>query len=823
MKRTLVSILIIAQTGFFTMGFSVASATQSVDKVNITSVSRGFVTNQVVVELASPLETRDAAQKNIFSQVVSGVRPVPLGITKSSHIRKHRGFRYTLTIADGTDPRTVARKLLVKPGVVSATPNFIYHVAQTSNDPSFQLKDDLYNTGANSGRSSETKDADLDAELAWKTTRGSGAVVAVVDTGVQMDHPDLQDNIWTNTGETASNSIDDDANTFVDDVHGWDFVDSDNDPNPSGVGVDKSHGTHVAGIIAAELGNDVGIAGVAPEAKIMPVRAFASNGSATTDNVLNAIDYAVQNGADVVNMSFTTDPTFCVNGTDGEGHAFGPTDCFDASFNTTLQDAYNANVVLVAAAGNDNVNISTYPISPVSNDCGGTNCVIGVAAVSNSDVRASYSNYSSSSSNKYVDVSAPGGELSAGTCGAGTSRCIYSTVFSSTYEYELGTSMAAPQVAGVAALVRATNDSMTAANVISTIRNYSDPNLSGSIGAGRVNAAHAVNASIMTRFDGGGGGANRYDVAVQTSTLTFPVDGSATTVAIASGTSFADGLAGSGMARFKNGPLLLTNKAGLTSGTLTEIQRVLGNTTKQIYILGGTAAVSSNIETQLDDVGYTNHTRVIGGGTDRVDTALGIANISNPGTVTEAIMVNKDNFPDGVSASAVTAKRNIPLLVNASNGLDSRNATWLTTHHVARVYVVGGTSVISTTIENQLHALSISTTRLANTDRYGTSAEVAKCFFSTTSSSVCNGVTSGRLQPKQVGFAVGTNFPDALSGGPYMGFYGGPMLLVQSTAVPTFIQNYNTLVKGSARDGFIFGGTSAINNTVSSTLASELK
>ncbi len=510
---------------------------------------------------------------------------------------------------------------------------------------------------------------------------------------------------------------------------------------------------------------------------------------------------------------------------------------YDTTFDSHILSAYNSNVVLVAAAGNANsncvghtsaVDISTLRTSPASNDCGssgitpntctsgGANYVLGVAATTNADAKASYSYYSSQAN--YVDVGAPGG------AGGANSQAIYSTYTTSTYQYLNGTSMASPQVAGVAALAHANNGSLTAANIISAIRTNSDNIGVSNIGAGRLNAAHTVNSSIMTRFDGGGGGGvTRYDVAVQTSKLTFPQDATATTVTIASGTSFADGLAGSGLARFKNGPLLLTDKSGLASGTLTEIQRVLGNASKQIYILGGTAAISSNIETQLNGIGYTNHTRVVGGGVDRVDTAIGVANISNAGNVSEAILVNKDNFPDGVSASAVTAKRNIPLLVNAAAGLDSRNSTWLDTHNVSRVYLVGGTSVLSSAIQTQIQNLGISVTRLANTDRYGTSAEVAKCFFSTTTSSVCNGVTSGRATPKQVGYAVGTNFPDALSGGPYMGFYSGPMLLVQSTAVPSYIATYNALVKGTDRDGFIFGGTSAINNSVSSTLASQLK
>jgi subtilisin family serine protease len=128
-------------------------------------------------------------------------------------------------------------------------------------------------------------------------------VVAVVDSGVAADHPDVKGSIWTNTGETPGNGLDDDGNGFVDDVHGWDFWDSDNDPDDF-----HGHGSHIAGTIAATANNQTGIAGVAPQAKLMPVRVLNEDNRGRTSDIVNGIVYAPLNGADIINFSIGTEP-----------------------------------------------------------------------------------------------------------------------------------------------------------------------------------------------------------------------------------------------------------------------------------------------------------------------------------------------------------------------------------------------------------------------------------------------------------------------------------------------------------------------------------
>ena len=842
---------IIASLALVAMPFSVVAAPFS----GVFEGARGFLPErvfpagsyapgQVVVELEGPEVGITEAEDRIFSQVALGFRPLELDVVSESHIRKHRGRRVVVEFDESvTTVEEVVAEIEARPGVLSASPNvYFYATQQTSNDPSFNLKDDLYNTGTNAGRSGGVFDADIDAELAWQTTNGDGAVIAVIDSGVDTDHPDLDDNLWVNSDELLTGT-DSDGNGYIDDINGYDFVafdypgtggttprtggdpnlTADPDPNPEpnndnedgegGADSGAEHGTHVAGIAAAEGGNAEGVIGAAPGAKIMALRALDDEGQGILSQIQDAVDYAIDNGADVINMSLSTD-----GGPSGSAYT--------SSFNQSIEDAWSTGVSVVAAAGNTAKDLAAFPESPVSNDCGtscltGSNKVIGVAALSNDDSRAGYSNFSTSST--HVDVAAPGGGTSSGSF-------IYSTEFDSPghscctgfYGYKIGTSMAAPQVAGMAALLRADNPSMSVHTIRERIRNNADEIAAANVGAGRSNAVHALFGDDIMRFNGfSSPTATRYDTAVSTSHASFPEDGSADAVVLASGVNFPDGLAGTALAGSENAPLLLTDGATLTAATLAEIQRVLDDTTKPVYILGGVGVITSAIETALSGVSYNNTVRLDGGGgaADRIDTAIDIADVVAPGSVNEVVMVNSQNFPDAISASSVVAERGIPLLLNQQSWLDNRNRDWMVAHSVDRVYLVGGTGVLASWIEGLIEAQGIAVTRLAGaSDRYDTSAEIAKCFYSTTSDSPCNGVTSGRSNPTHISSAVGTGFPDALTGGPYAAKSAAPLLLVEKTKVPGVILSYVSLHAASVYEGFIFGGSAVVNDTARSTL-----
>ncbi|KKR88244.1 MAG: Cna protein B-type-like protein [Candidatus Uhrbacteria bacterium GW2011_GWE2_41_1153] len=314
----------------------------------------------------------------------------------------------------------------------------------------------------------------IDAPEAWDIKTGDGSVViAVLDTGVDLDHPDLMDNIWVNTGEIADNNIDDDDNGFVDDVYGWDFIDSDNDPTPdTSRGSDPdavSHGTVISGLIAAVGNNHEGLTGVVWDARIMAVRMLDKTGSGNSMDAREAINYAVENGADVINLSFS-----------------GSTD--DPALRKAVMNAFNHGVVVVAALGNEGVNINNNPVYPACYNDGDEDWVIGVAASDASDQHSLFSNYGSSC----ADLSAPGEDMyglfyyepSAG----------YSTLYG---DHWSGTSVASPVVAGSAALILAKYPTLSPTDIRNILKLSVDPmSLSGKyrnqFGAGRLNVNQAI-------------------------------------------------------------------------------------------------------------------------------------------------------------------------------------------------------------------------------------------------------------------------------------------------------------------------------------------
>ncbi len=327
----------------------------------------------------------------------------------------------------------------------------VYPLAAPSDEPRFTQQWGLENTGQTGG----TRDADVDASEAWTESTGAGVIVAIVDSGVDAMHPDLTDQLWSNQGETL-NGIDDDGNELVDDVVGWDTVDWDNDPSPVGPGSDAAHGTMVAGIVASSV-NGIGMTGIAPDARIMNLRACHA-GFCWSLDVAEAILYAVDQGADIINLSLG-----------------GPA-IDDPPMEQAIQYARQNGVVVVAAAGNDPVNIDALPNGqimipadlPIDN-------IISVAASDDRDDRASFSSYGVQS----VDVFAPGeGVLTTGAAGLDD------------YVLASGTSFANAFVAGIAAQLLSHDPSIEYRELIARVEGFVDrpAGLSGLAKYGRVNA-----------------------------------------------------------------------------------------------------------------------------------------------------------------------------------------------------------------------------------------------------------------------------------------------------------------------------------------------
>lgn len=326
----------------------------------------------------------------------------------------------------------------------------------------------------------------INAQEAWNTIRESShVIVAVIDSGVQITHPDLQDNIWINNKEIIGNKIDDDKNGFIDDVNGWDFVNNVSDPSPKfSEGFTEAgvmHGTIVAGVIGASGNNAAGITGVTWKAQIMPLKVLNDAGEGDTAKVVSAIDYAIKNGADIINLSFV---------------GFG----YSQALEESIGRAYDAGVIVVAAAGNEQADGTGYdlnktPMYPACHDgSSGQNYIIGVAATDTLDQKASFSSYGT----KCIDLSAPGISIYS-TAIYDPSKRIDNKVFNKYYDgFWSGTSMAAPMVSGALALIKELNPRLTSDELTSVILNNSDninklnPNYIGLLGKGRLNIKSSV-------------------------------------------------------------------------------------------------------------------------------------------------------------------------------------------------------------------------------------------------------------------------------------------------------------------------------------------
>jgi subtilisin family serine protease len=252
-------------------------------------------------------------------------------------------------------------------------------------------------------------DAPMGAASAWARATAGAVTVAIVDTGVDLSHPDLAPNLWTNPGEIPGNGIDDDADGYVDDVHGADLLNGDGDPRD-----DNGHGTHVAGIVAARGENGVGVAGVAWRARIMAVKVLDSHAAGDMSTVARGLRYAVAHGARIVNVSLS-----------------GPTAGADIA--GAIDEARAAGVVVVAAAGNTGADLDVTPAYPAALDAP------NLVTVTSSDRRGALSPRASFG-RASVDLAAPGQDILSTARGGG-------------YEFRSGTSTAAAQVSGALALL----------------------------------------------------------------------------------------------------------------------------------------------------------------------------------------------------------------------------------------------------------------------------------------------------------------------------------------------------------------------------------
>lgn len=339
---------------------------------------------------------------------------------------------------DATWVSTAVNTLARRPGVVIAEPNYRVDILRTPNDSFFDELWGLSNTGERNGC---IAGADIGARFAWDRTNGSSdIVVGVIDTGIDYNHGDLIDNLWTNPGEIAGNNVDDDDNGVTDDIYGYNTIDGSGDPMDE---IGLGHGTHVAGTIGATGNNGYGAVGVNWRVKMMALKFFdAAGNGGYISQAIAAIDYAM-----VMKLYYGVNLRVLSNSWGGGAYS--------EALAYAISDANDADILFVAAAGNDSSNNDILPMFPANYKLPN---VMSIAATTCADRLADFSNYGA----RTVHLAAPGVD-------------IWSTYVGGGLELMSGTSMATPHVSGAAALLLSYFPDMTTSELKARLMDSGTP------------------------------------------------------------------------------------------------------------------------------------------------------------------------------------------------------------------------------------------------------------------------------------------------------------------------------------------------------------
>lgn len=669
----------------------------------------------------------------------------------------------------GRPVEQVIAELQNDPAVEFAEPDYVIQVAEEVQ---------VAAVGVNDPRTGDQYSLDrMKVRDAWSRSKGASNVIAVLDTGIQYTHPDLQGRI----------------------VAGWDFVNNDNDPRD-----DNRHGTWVSGIIAANSNNGVGIAGISWTDKIMPVKIMNAGGSGYTSDLALGIRWAADHGASIINMSVGGFPA-------------------DTAVRSAVDYAWSKNIVLVGAAGNNGTEELFYPASFPN--------VISVSATQVDDEFTHWSSYGQA-----VDVSAPGDAVLTTDCGG----CSMSSAGSPGYAQISGTSFASPNVAGVVALIRARYPTWTAQQVVdrlyATVDDRGYAGWDNRYGRGRVNAYRALGGSpaYPALAPGDGlepnniiGAARPIALGTTVRPSIYPagdVDYFAVTAPRAGRVDIAvTAIVDSRPWPWQLGslpvdPVLEVYDAAGTLLKRVDDPNVAGATERASVQLAGPARLVVRVQNYPGSGGY----RCCGNG-NQAPYSVSTAFVDN----VAPLLAGRDPSPSAVvidGRSIATATFNEPVTGVSGSTFALRNAAGQTVpasvsydaaafRAVLRPaalltgqtsYTLTLSSGIRDVAGNAFAGTSWSFTtgrvlsRLAGGDRYATSAVVSGATFA-------RGVAVAYV-------ATGTAFPDALAGGAAAGRAGGPVLLVSPGAIPSLIAA--ELSRLAPQRIVVLGGPAAVSDTV---------
>lgn len=383
---------------------------------------------------------------------------------------------YPLRFSDESLLEESLRAYRKRPDVEIAERNAKLRIAAFPNDPYFLKQWYLDSLDAKEGWSQE---------LLLRETRqvAKESIIAVLDTGVDIKHPDLKFNIWVNTAEVSGDGIDNDNNGYIDDVNGWDFISNVSDPSPKfSSGYNKTavnHGTIISGIAAASGHNGEGISGISWKSKIMPIRVLDSDGNGNVLDVYKGIFYAIKNKANIINMSFVGDEP-------------------SQLLTEAVKSAYDAGIIVVAAAGNSSpnqrgVDFQREPKFPICTESGSAeNLVIGVTSIGRDNQRSGFANYGSNC----VDISAPGEEIFSSQMYR-SGNADFSNYYSGPWS---GTSLSAPMVSGTLAVMKTLRPDLGNKEIITILLESAKKlNQNDGLGAGKLNISGAITRVLLEK------------------------------------------------------------------------------------------------------------------------------------------------------------------------------------------------------------------------------------------------------------------------------------------------------------------------------------
>lgn len=652
-------------------------------------------------------------------------------------------------VSKGADLNSLMAKYKNDPDVESVQPNYVYSVMSV---------DDPY-------RASQWGLDVVQADSAWEanSSMGDGVTVAVLDTGIDLDHEDLSANITGGYNAINGGSYDD----------------------------DNGHGTHVAGIIAAIPNNGRGVAGVAGHAKLLAVKVMDKDGKGTTDIIAKGVRWAADHGANIINLSF--------GGYD-----------YDELFQQAVNYAYNKGCVVVAAAGNDGVNKISYPAA--------FDNVLAVGAVNASDELASFSNVGPK-----VEVYAPGVNI------ASTLPNHLKVNGAGDYGLGSGTSMAAPFVSGVAALIKSKCPSygphQIMYSIVSTAWNGVNPGPDGIDISGIVNANKALGgtSTVVVKPVSGDSlednnspqravpvtGTSKLSASIYPESdsdwyrITVPAETRAY-ISLAPRSNLDIAMDIYEYSKAMTSEYLDVDNYDAGGGedySIWPADRQAEYYIKVFDSQGGSARKSydlyvtySPMSSSYKNTGlYVLPQRLYG--SDRYYTAAAIANTMF-GSSQYAVLATGEDYPDALSAAPLAKKYNAPILLTSPKTLEAPTKNTLSNLGVKKVFIVGGTGAISGDVEKDLASMGIECTRIFGSDRYATSLAVANY-----------------LGPVQGAFiASGESFPDALSVSSLAASLNYPILLTGKDALPQGAGNY--LKSNGISKTYVIGGTGVISDSI---------